>query len=293
MKVINLTEKNKVRDHEILKFPDGQRDIRLINFDEYLNEDYVQIESRFNSFEDLGLIICTTKALRRVGVKNIRLFIPYLLGARSDRQFQEGGNSYLVDIVAPIINDQNYEKVIVLDPHSDVAAACIKNLQILDNTYIVSSALLEIYRGKPKDDQIVLISPDAGALKKIYHVAEKLKFKGEVITAMKHRDIITGKIVSTHVPLNMTHAKKDFIIIDDICDGGRTFIEVAKVIKETFNDAKIYLIISHGIFSNSFTELSKYFTGIFCSNSVSNIDPHEHSDYTIPHNYLFKQFNVI
>ena len=35
---------------------------------------------------------------------------------------------------------------------------------------------------------------------------------------------------------------------------------------------KIYLIITHGIFSKGFEELSKYFDGIYCTNSYSEID---------------------
>jgi ribose-phosphate pyrophosphokinase len=41
---------------------------------------------------------------------------------------------------------------------------------------------------------------------------------------------------------------KHVIIVDDICDGGRTFIELAKVLKS--NKVKnITLFVTHGIFS--------------------------------------------
>ena len=61
-----------------------------------------------------------------------------------------------------------------------------------------------------------------------------------------------------------------YVIIDDICDGGRTFVELAKVIKENQSDAKIYLIVTHGIFSAGFNDLNKFFEKIFTTNSISD-----------------------
>mgnify|MGYP000559891090 CR=1 FL=1 len=51
-----------------------------------------------------------------------------------------------------------------------------------------------------------------------------------IVVASKHRDIKTGKITSTEVPgLSTEDGAKQFYIVDDICDGGRTFIELAKL----------------------------------------------------------------
>jgi ribose-phosphate pyrophosphokinase len=118
-----------------------------------------------------------------------------------------------------------------------------------------------------------IISPDAGALKKAFGIA-KIFDRDRVIMASKVRNLITGEISHTEVPLIDSDANK-FVIIDDICDGGRTFIEIAKVIlskrpKREFN-TEIYLIVSHGIFSKGFKELNKYFDGIYSTNSYSEI----------------------
>ena len=61
-----------------------------------------------------------------------------------------------------------------------------------------------------------LVSPDAGASKKIYKLAEQIGYEGDIITCSKDRDI-DGKLTRTIVPLNFTELEKDFIIIDDIC----------------------------------------------------------------------------
>lgn len=258
----------------ISKFPDGQQSITINQF--FNENDTIEIHSRLNNFKDLELIICANKALRNLGVRKINLYVPYFLGARSDRKFTEGGVNYLKEVICPIINSQKFKSVTVMDPHTDVLEACIKNFKKIDNIKLVKEALTKIDNKNSAREKLILVSPDAGALKKIYHVAEHFQIDNIVI-ANKHRDIKTGKIVSTEVPgLTQDPGSKNFVIIDDICDGGRTFLEIAKTIRKeredsVFND-KIYLVVTHGIFSAGFDELKKFIDGIFCTNSVSDID---------------------
>lgn len=279
-------------EYKISKFPDGQQDITITKFDKKVNE--VIIKSSFNNFKDLELIICATKALRNLKVERIHLYIPYILGARSDRKFVEGGTSYLKDVIAPILNAQNYITVTCIDAHSDVAAACINNLEVMDNSWFIKIALTKQNQISLQNavDSFTLISPDAGALKKIYNLAEKIGYKRDILIASKHRDITTGKILSTNVPLNAgEHTNNNFLIVDDICDGGRTFIEIAKAIHEMRPDAKVSLAITHGIFSAGFYELSKHIEHIYCTNSISDINIESDSDYTVSKDYL-TQINV-
>jgi ribose-phosphate pyrophosphokinase len=248
------------------------------------------IKSRLRNFKDLELIICANQALREMGVKTIKLYVPYFIGARSDRKFVYGGVNYIKNVIAPIINSQNFDSVTVLDPHSDVLEACINNFNKINNFNLVKFALTDIDNKNGAQDRICLVSPDAGAYKKIFDVAAHFNIDN-LITATKVRDIKTGKIIHTEVP-NIDESKNlNYVIVDDICDGGRTFIEIAKAIKEKDENAKIYLIVTHGIFSNSFYELSKLFEKVYSTNSYSDIDVESHSDYTVSNGFL-KQLNV-
>ena len=277
MKFLDLTnvERSDIK-YKISKFPDGQQSITLdlenTNFEPGTKS--VTIKSRLNSFLDLELIICTNQALIELGIQNsvfklkeINLYTPYFVGARSDRKFLNGQSNYLKTVICPIINSQNFNRVIVLDPHSDVLEACLNNFHKVSNVDFASNAIKSYVSG-----ELILISPDAGALKKIYDVSKEIGCKN-VIVANKLRDMETGRILRTEVPgLDDSPLSKNFVISDDICDGGRTFIEIAKVIrdirpKEIFND-KIYLCVTHGIFSAGFEELEKYFDAIFTTNSV-------------------------
>lgn len=280
MKILDLTNlENSDIKYKVSKFPDGQQAITLdlenTNFDSEAQS--VTIKSRLNSFLDLELIVCANQALLELGVKHhsfrlkdIDLYTPFFIGGRSDRKFLNGQSNYLKTVIAPIINLQKFSRVTILDPHSDVLEACVDNFQKITNVNFAKEAIDDI------NTDITLVSPDAGALKKIYDVATAVDCS-DIIVANKLRDLKTGKIIRTDVP-NLDHepGSKTFVIVDDICDGGRTFVEIAKAIrdvraKEIYND-KIYLVVTHGIFTAGFEELEKWFTGVYTTNSVKEIE---------------------
>lgn len=304
MKTLNLAypDKSDIK-YTVQKFPDGQQNVIItsvvsvhsetITYIAYPNWEIpkeVTIKARLNDFKDLELIICAVASLRELGVEEIHLYAPYILGARSDRKFEDGGNNYIKSVIAPIINSLNFKTVTCIDPHSNVLEACIKGFRKESNLNLVKNAInsiyMKVYDNKPRHSTIawefnntilnkfILVSPDAGASKKIYKIAEQISYKGDIITCSKDRDS-EGKLTKCVVPVKDTGplCMKDYIIIDDICDGGSTFINIAKELKKLYNCNKIYLIVTHGIFSKGFGELQQYFDGIYTTNSYKQLNP--------------------
>jgi len=274
-------EKSDIK-YKISKFPDGQQTVDLVDIFVSIT-DNIRIETRLNSFSDLEILICATKALRNTTDKPISLYVPYFLGSRSDRKFVDGGVNYLKQVICPIINSLDFNKVEVFDPHSDVLEACLNNFDKIPNLYLVKQALTQIDNKNDAQDRVCLVSPDAGAYKKVFDVAQKFNISN-VATATKVRDLKTGQILHTEIPnlpVSTTEEELKYVIVDDICDGGRTFIELAKAIQNQRPNAKIYLVVTHGIFSAGFDELSKWFEGIYTTDSYKDID-----------NELVKQISV-
>lgn len=299
--VINLSEPyiHGIK-FKVSKFPDGQQAITILEdeiqkYDSFKNvKEPVIIESRIASFRDLELVICANKALRELGVKNIELKISYLLGARSDRKFETGSINYIKEVLAPIINMQNFSSVTVLDAHSDVTEACLTNYKKETNAGLVLFSMRDYFPiGEVDFTKIRLISPDAGALKKVYDAAERIGYKEEIIIASKHRDVATGKITHTDVPVNLDDLDKDFFILDDIIDGGRTFIEIAKALREKGATSKIFLVATHGIFSAGLKPLNEHFDGIYTTNSYVDIIDPEFSLRNDKELHKLKQLKVI
>ncbi len=306
MLLLNLFD---LKDSDIkynqVKYPDGQQDLRLIDFrggslDRLMHQalkDGVQILSRFNHFGDLELILSAAAAIRRLDRKiEITLNIPYLFGARSDRKFVAGGNSYLVDVIAPILNAQSYREIRSLDVHSDVAQSAIPTLSVTSNATFIEWVLSQLNNDDPQGRQPVLVTPDGGALKKIYSLAEEITYTGAIVQATKHRDLVTGKVTETTVHFPESYAGQNLLIVDDILDGGRTFIELAKELRRVFDtdwfkgrynntttaQPKIYLAVTHGLFSNGYTQLRETFDGIFTTDSIKEIPVKEDQMYGLP-----------
>lgn len=268
--ILNLAkpEKSEIK-FKVSKFPDGQQQVWIESLEP---DSVVRIFSRLNNFTDLELIVCAVKSLEGLCASRIYLYVPYFLGSRSDRKFTAGENNYLKDVICPIINSLNLNGVCVLDPHSDVLEACLFNFTKMHKNFYFDSKVWDCIN----KDNSIFMSPDAGAMKKIYETASNLLFKGEIINCSKIRK--DGKIVKTEVP--HFDISKDVVIWDDICDGGATFVEIGKVIKARKEQAerdglqaigKLYLVVTHGIFSKGFVELGKYFNGVFCTNSYQDI----------------------
>ena len=251
---------NNLIEHKSFLFAGGEPHIKISNHFDVAKP--VTITHRINSFNDLGLICITIDALKRMGVKEINLFIPYFPAARQDRVMVPG-EPLSVKVYADIINAMALTSVTIFDPHSEVTPALLNNCVTISNHDFIKQVIAKI------GDGVKLISPDGGALKKIYKVSECLG-GAEVVECSKSRDVKTGKLSGFKV-YREDLAGADCLIVDDICDGGGTFIGLAEALKAK-NAGKLYLAISHGIFSKGFEVFDQYFEQIFATDSIKEVD---------------------
>lgn len=203
--------------------------------------DHQTIIARIQESEDLIRLAMIKDALEKIDRTPINLFLPYLPYARQDRVC-DTGESFSLKVFCNLINNLNFNQVIICDPHSEVSPALLNNVMVISQLDIINKYLAFINVAK----QSTLISPDAGANKKISLLAGYLEHK-EFVRADKLRDLSNGKIKETIVYSDDLKGR-NCLIVDDICDGGRTFIELAKVLKSK-NAGKIILYITHAIFS--------------------------------------------
>jgi len=93
---------------------------------------------------------------------------------------------------------------------------------------------------------------------------------------LKSRDTTNGGILNYELKadeqsrplLNSNPKKCEILIVDDICDGGGTFIKCAESLKKYLPDCnfEMDLYVTHGIFSKGTKELDKYFRNIYTFN---------------------------
>lgn len=218
-----------------------------------------EIFASITSSDDLMELFLATDAVRRqYGNIPIDVTMPYVPYARQDRVCAPG-EAFSIRVVADLINSQGYNLVKVWDPHSDVTTALINNCEVV-KAYIFARKVLDSYPGPM--DNLVLVSPDAGANKKIFEAANYLRIN-EVIRADKTRDVQTGALSGTEVYGDVRD--KVCFILDDIGDGLGTFILLGKKLKE-MGASKVILYITHGIFSRGVDIMEGAVDEIYCPN---------------------------
>lgn len=263
MKTLNLTNKVESEiNYKHDKYPDGQSQITITKIPNIeKGETKIRVISRLNNFIDLEILICAVKSLNNIGIHDISLYCPLILGSRSDRKFEIGSNNYLKQVITPVINSLGFTEIRVYDPHSDVLEACLNNFEKDDNSELVDWALVDI-----SSNGFVLISPDAGANKKVYSLAEKIGYTGDIITCTKIRGL-KGEILRSEIILKPEHMDKDLIIVDDILDFGGTFVKISDAITAISPTIKKYLIVSHAIQDKGLENTASYFNKIYTTNS--------------------------
>lgn len=198
-----------------------------------------------------------TRKIKRVAV------IPYFPGARADR-----GAPFGADVYVEFIHVMMLDQIITYDPHSEVYVNLLQQDESLTVTPVYPHEILGT-----RDSKIVMpnrfdavIAPDKGATVRAGAVARE--FEIPLYTATKTRDFETGKLTGFGLEKPLGEQVKRAVIIDDICDGGGTFMGLAAAVKEDHPDVVLDLYVSHGVFSNNAMErLPEHFARVFTTDS--------------------------
>ena len=224
--------------YDFFKFSGGEVHFKFLD----IVRESVTIETDLINSDELMLLCLMADYLTCSKHLNL-LYTPY---ARQDRKTTLT-EPFSFKTFARIINSCNFDCVTVNDPHSDVTPALIDNCYVRKRADVVTI---------PDVSEPIIVSPDAGAVKANNEVCKLFNLKHVIAT--KVRDVRTGEITETQVHTDLDLKGKNLLILDDICDGGRTFIELAKVLK-THNPASINLFVTVGIYSKGIEVLNPYF----------------------------------
>src|SRR6185312_4824077 len=143
-------------------FPDGQPHIK-INVQQAAALDKkapLRIFTRLNNANDLLLALLVKNTLDYLEFGHVELHVSYLLAARMDRVMLDG-EPFSLKVIASLLNQGNFKKIRIFDPHSEVATALIDRSYAVTNHVFVQDALQD-YTKKHSGETYCLISPDAG-----------------------------------------------------------------------------------------------------------------------------------
>lgn len=182
-------------------------------------------------------------------------YVPY---GRQDRRCSPG-EALGIKVFGAYINAMQFDAVLITDPHSDVTGACIDRVQIVDQAEVFGD-VHDFGAGW------FIVAPDMGAKKKAEKFAKQTCAFG-VITCYKERDMYSGEITSQGIigAENVPKGAKLFVL-DDICDGGRTFVGVRELLAQ-LEPERVELAVTHGIFSYGTEVVAKIYDTVYTTDS--------------------------
>lgn len=230
--VLNLQkQENSDIKYKINNFPDGQRSITLLNPEELFGKVKVLIVKSICNFSNLELI-CSAVSVLKTLTNNYAVYAPYIIGARSDRKFEVGGDFYFRDVIEPILKNLNC-------PIFSANLHCNSNIviSIPDNNLQVTYFSYDC-----------IAYPDESAYMRFCKTYNKIP--SCVFTKKRQESgAITQTLLNSDSLYNLKNAKNIFII-DDLFDGGGSFMGIIDKIKNENKTTKITIYITHFIGSN-------------------------------------------
>lgn len=169
------------------------------------------------------------------------LTIKYMPYGRQDKNVSNNV-TFALHTFWKVIRDFNFHKIVVYDPHNFDAMRPHCQFKAI---YPIE----EVERTVELVKADMLCYPDGGAVTKYSKIYDFKYACGE-----KVRDQLTGNITSYKLYGNVLG--KNILIVDDICDGGMTFILLAKDLLAA-GATEVNLFVTHGIFSKGLGVLKK------------------------------------
>lgn len=249
--MVKLLVDGQERKFTTTVFPDGTSQVWKLDL-ELEEGDDIEILWLFENEAEL-FHVCQLAHLLEVDYDySPTLIVPYLPYGRQDKSVANDA-SFALNTFKDVLYHRGICRIETFDAHSET-------------DMVISTSPAKFHKAIFNHD--VVCFPDKGAAVR-YGTADGFG-NSPVIFCEKVRNQQTGEITG----LKVNGATPDLLfnkrvlIVDDICDGGMTFIKVAEALK-TFNPLQVDLAVSHGLFSKGEQVLKDAgITNIFTTNSL-------------------------
>jgi len=189
------------------------------------------------------LFFCAT--LKDSGVRGVQVVAPYLCYARKERRFQPQ-DPVISRYVATLLEASGVDRLLTLEVHD---RAAFDNAFRIPTRHVAGAELFaEHFAGLAGDDGVVVVSPDAGGIKRAEAFRQSLerRLQRPVAGAMmeKHRDddIVTGNLLAGEV------RDRTVIIVDDLISTGGTLLRAGQACRAA-GASRLYAAAVHGLFT--------------------------------------------
>lgn len=284
-------------------FPGGEVRVQLDldslnNYGEVNNYRDFHIKAKIKNSDELIALIHTIEIVNvYYGIGHIELTLNYLPYARQDRICNPGEINGL-EWILNLLDSMDVNKLNILDVHNPSKINPMNYNMHITNTHVSDILLKNI---PLIGNYNFIVAPDAGSANKIRQVVDrsnnifnkntshgelndimKAFYHIEPIFFEKTRDQQTGKIEDISISTEsitllesfdvLERKNKRVLVVDDICDGGGTFLPIAHILRVEYDIKYIDLFVTHGIFSKGTVDLLNEYNNIITTDSFAESD---------------------
>ncbi|MCK4380932.1 MAG: ribose-phosphate diphosphokinase [Candidatus Lokiarchaeota archaeon] len=230
---------------EIKKFPDGENYVRINIENETLiaDKEVIIVQSTgpsANSDQNAKLmeLFMMIDSIKRMGAAKVIIVAPYLAYTRQDKIFRPGESQFAY-VILQILNTLGINELYVIDIHAPlILKECSCKAINIDSMKV----LADYIKSKGAKD-IVVVSPDKGAIERSKKFAKHFGANVPVEVFEKERDVNTGEIKMRG---SLDLKEKDVVISDDIIATGGTMATAIKLAKES-GAQRVFAVASHAL----------------------------------------------
>lgn len=208
-------------------------------------------------FGDIKRVIAATSG----HADRINVIMPLLYQSRQHKR--KGNESLDCAIALQELERMGVDNIITFDAHDPSICNAIPRMPF-ENFYPTHIILEDLIDNENIDD-VLVISPDMGAMERARYYADMLG--SDVGVFYKRRDlskVVNGKNpIVEHMYMGADPKDKDILIVDDMIASGTSMIEVAENLKKRGAN-NIYLVATFALFTEGVDKFNKaYEDGLF------------------------------
>ncbi|MGB9614438.1 MAG: ribose-phosphate pyrophosphokinase, partial [Fervidobacterium sp.] len=195
--------------------------------------------------ENLMELLVMIDAFKRASANSVAVVIPYYGYARQDRKAR-GRDPITAKLVANLLTVAGASRIMTVDLHAEQVQGFF-DIPV-DNLWSFPVFLDELKKENLLNDDVVIVSPDVGGVKRARQIAEKVGLPLAILDKRRPKDNVAEI-------LNIIGDVKDktAIIVDDIVDTARSLVEGANAIKNA-GAKKVVACITHPVLSSGAVE---------------------------------------
>ena len=260
---MNIIDFTKGIGYKVIRFPDGEVHLQI---DELNRKEAVKVIMRIRNAEDLFLLMQLSDILHRNEVEVKELHIPYLMSMRCDRVFSFD-RPFTLKIVGDVVKNVKARYVRIYEPHS---------FRALDASY---GGVVEVIRDYFLDDGCFdhICFPDKGAQDRYGAYAQP-----NALLCEKVRDVATGELKAFKVVNPEVFNGGEITVLDDLCDGGGTFVGLAPKLRE-LNPTKLRLVVAHAVQLAGIKRVASVYDEVVITNTYE-----DWKSFNLPSNVIVK-----